>query len=141
MDIAQLENRLVKELEGVDWSSNPGRGSKLADLMRRLVTTKQVFAEIVVDFERLGDNDGGASVTPSSPTAPPGRGPRKTMVRCAVEELEKENDLHYEEITRRMLAGGYVTRGSTPERSVNAELTRHPELFEPLGHGYYRLRR
>lgn len=54
--------------------------------------------------------------------------------------LELLRVLHYEEITRRMLARGYATRGKAPERSVVAELGRHPDKFEPRGGGYYRLR-
>jgi hypothetical protein len=47
--------------------------------------------------------------------------------------------LHYQEITKRMLDGGYHSEGRTPAQSVNATLSRRRDLFRSLGRGYYSL--
>jgi MoxR-like ATPase len=48
--------------------------------------------------------------------------------------------LGYEEIARRAINMGIQTQGKTPERTVNAFLNAHPELFERVGKGLYSLR-
>ena len=143
MNAHDLEALLLDHLRNVDWTTEPDRGAKLADLMRRLDAQKKAVEQIASDVNRLAGEGNGRS--PAKERAPAvsraiARGPRRTMLDWCIELLSVE-DLHYEEITRRMLAGGYVTRGKTPERSVVAELGRHPDQFEPLGGGYYRLRR
>jgi hypothetical protein len=143
MNTYDLEAQLVDQLRSVDWSIEPDRGARLADLMRRLDAQKKALEQIAKEAGPLiSEGNGGLRKEESAPAASRAvvRGPRRTMLDWCFELLGRE-DLHYEEITRRMLAGGYVTRGKTPERSVVAELGRHPDKFEPLGGGYYRLRR
>jgi hypothetical protein len=148
-DMEDLEKNLVTSLGKIEWGVEAQRGSELAELLRRLESAKLAVAEIALRYERL--NGGDLSQLAPSPAA---RGVRpamshvvgarskKTMLDWCAEILRAEaRPVHYEELTRRMLAGGYQTRGKTPERSVVTMLIRAPEMFEPVGNGFYQLRR
>lgn len=60
----------------------------------------------------------------------------------AIKQVLREADkpLSTTEITDRALQRGVNTTGQTPERTVSYELTTHPEFFERIERGLYRLR-
>jgi hypothetical protein len=70
-----------------------------------------------------------------------GEGTKKTWLDFIKLVLEEAGEpLHISEITIRVLARGMQTRGSTPERTVSYMLTTHPQVFEKVSDGVYRLR-
>lgn len=72
-----------------------------------------------------------------APTLPAGVGWRDAIVRVL---REAGGPLPAREIAERVVASGIATGGLTPRRTVSYELTTHPQLFERVSKGIYRLR-
>ena len=60
-------------------------------------------------------------------------------VKSVLEEAEQP--LRVYEITEKALMRGLQTNGKTPERTVSKVLTTHPELFERVSDGLYKLKK
>lgn len=72
-----------------------------------------------------------------APMPPASVGWRDAIVRVL---REAGGPLPVREIAGRVIASGIDTGGLTPDRTVSYELTAHPEMFERVSKGVYRLR-
>src|SRR5688572_28271191 len=118
-----FEEKVLREIERNDFARAPDRGAKLASLLSRYQQGRRLQEQAIAEFGGL------MSRHPAS----------RSMLEHAIESLTQRSPRHYEEITKEMLANGYRTTGATPERSVNAVLRRHPEVFVAFGRGVYGL--
>ena len=141
-DLRKLEQQIIDQLEQIDWLKEAGKGARLASLVERLETVNATAERISQDFDRIVRGGGPSVPDASSPPAiSAATGRQASMLDFLLDILREAGEpVHYEELTRRMLDRGYVTKGKTPDRSVNAVLNRAGDLVAAVGDGFYTLR-
>ena len=65
---------------------------------------------------------------------------KNTLVDFIIQVLSEENDLHYTNIKKKVLALGYITTGKTFDNTIRSRMGERPHIFELLGNGYYHLK-
>jgi hypothetical protein len=68
---------------------------------------------------------------------PKGEGRKPRMVDLAVEMLRERGPMHYKDLTKALLEGGFKSKGQTPAQTLSAALIRHPDA-ERVAPGVYK---